>query len=333
MKHFLPLFLCLLALIVPKQTLAQTVDHEVLLARQLTADQGLFFALAQKDQSTMLSLRDQGADPNTSLSRLGLKARDVFGADEAIFNQPFDPTGWPILTWAVYTDNQEAVNLLLQTGARINAPDVYGATALHWAAWAGQHTLAKILLNNGANCLATDIKGRTPKDWAISVGQNDIIRLLDSRSCRPVPIIDSDRDGVPDDRDLCPNTPFGAPVDERGCWVVAYANFFDFDKAIVKARYLPHIAAAATVLNNYPQLVVEIQGHTDAVGTAEYNLKLGLRRAEAVKAVLVNNGVLPHRLLISSKGFEVPIADNATASGRARNRRVEIHIAQPEALP
>lgn len=310
---------------------AQRVDPELMLARQITADQGLFFALARGDVGTMVTLRGQGANPNISLSLLGLKVKDVFGDDQPIMNQPFDPTGWPILHWAVYLGNLEAVEVLLKSGARVNTPDVYGATALHWAAWGGRHSIAKLLLNNGASCQSMDIKRRTAKDWAIMMGQNDMIRLLDSRTCKPAPIRDSDLDGVPDDQDLCPNTPYGAQVDERGCWVVAYASFFDFDKSVVKAQYLPYLAEAATVMKNYPDLVVEVQGHTDSIGTQEYNYNLGLRRAEAVKKVLVNNGIQASRLNVSSRGETQPIASNTLASGRARNRRVELHAAQLEA--
>ena len=328
MKRLL-FILIIMALCGPAAAMAQRVDPEVLLARQTTADQGLFFALARNDIGGMVTMRDQGANPNTSLAVLGLKVGDIFGQEMPIMEQPFDPTGWPILHWAVYLGNLEAVKVLLRSGARVNTPDIYGATALHWAAWGGKHTIAKHLLNNGASCRAMDIKRRTAKDWAIMMGQNDMIRLLDSRTCKPGPIRDSDGDGVPDDQDLCPNTPYGAPVDERGCWVVAYATFFDFDKSVVKSKYLPYIAGAAAVLNNHPDLVVEVQGHTDSVGTDEYNLKLGMRRAEAVKRVLVGNGVRPERLMTTSLGESQPIATNSTSSGRARNRRVEIHVAQP----
>lgn len=303
------------------------VDEEVLLARQHTADQGLFYALAKDDIAGLVTLRDQGADPNTSLSRLGLKVADVF-PDTPITTQPFDPRGWPILHWAVYLDNIEAVKVLLRSGARVNAPDIYGATALHWAAWGGRHSIAKLLLNNGASCQAEDQKRRTAKDWAIMMGQNDMIRLLDARTCKPTAIRDSDRDGVPDDQDQCPDTPYGAPVDERGCWVVAYASFFDFDKAVVKSQYMTHIQDAARILKDNPNLKVEIRGHTDSVGTPEYNLDLGRRRAEAVARILAENGVDSNRFQLTSKGESEPATSNATANGRARNRRVEIHVVQ-----
>ena len=330
MKRLLILALLFMAICVPV-ALAQRVDPELMLSRQLTADQGLFFALAKDDITSMVVLRDQGANPNTSLGMLGLRPVDVFGV-ETIMGQNFDPAGWPILHWAVYLDNLEAVKMLIRNGARVNAPDIYGATALHWAAWGGRHSIAKVLLNHGASCRAMDSRRRSAKDWAIMMGQTDMITLLDSRTCRPASIIDSDGDGVPDDQDLCPNTPLGAPVDDRGCWVIAYANYFDFDKSVVKSQYLPMLADAARVMKNYPELSVEVQGHTDAIGTEQYNMGLGKRRAQAVKRVLVRNGVSSSRLNTTSLGESQPIASNSTSSGRARNRRVEVHVAEPGAF-
>ena len=327
----LSLILLVMALWAPAAAQGQKIDPELLLARQTTVDQGLFFALARGDIQTMVTMRNQGANPNASLSILGLAAKDVFGDEAPILDQPFDSAGWPILHWAVFLNNMDAVKLLLRGGARVNAVDVYGGTALHWAAWGGRHSIAKLLLNNGAGCFVTDIKRRTPKDWAIMSSQSDMVTLLASRTCRPGTEKDSDGDGVPDHLDLCPNTPFGAPVDERGCWVVAYANFFDFDKAIVKSQYLPHLANAAEVLNNNPELKVDIQGHTDGIGTDDYNYNLGLRRAAAVKQVLVDYGVDSYRLATSSMGKRQPIADNRSAQGRYLNRRVEIHAGEPEA--
>ena len=328
----LSLVLLVLAVWAPAVAFGQRVDTELLLARQITADQSLFFALARNDIQSMIAFRKQGANPNASLSILGLKAKDVFGGESPIVDQPFDPAGWPILHWAVFLNNIEAVKVLLRGGALINAVDVYGGTALHWAAWGGRHSIAKLLLNNGASCWATDIKRRTPRDWALMSSQSDILTLLAARTCRPgAASKDSDGDGVPDHLDLCPNTPLGAPVDERGCWVVAYANFFDFDKAIVKSQYLPHLAGAAELLNNNPGLKVDIQGHTDSAGTDEYNLRLGLRRAEAVKNVLADNGVNTGRLSISSRGERQPISNNRSSRGRSLNRRVEIHVREPEA--
>ena len=67
-------------------------------------------------------------------------------------------------------------------------------------------------------------------------------------------------------------------------------------------------------------------GHTDSVGTNAYNDKLSLRRAEAVKAYMVSKGLDPARLYTEGKGETQPVADNATAEGRAKNRRVTIEV-------
>ncbi|MDR2354146.1 MAG: OmpA family protein [Deltaproteobacteria bacterium] len=315
-------------LIMALPAMADRLDPEAVMAQQLVADQGLFFALAQNNITGLAALRDQGADPNTTLGKAGLKPQTVFDSSLPIFKQPFNTTGWPILTWAVYLNNEAAVNLLLRAGARVNTPDEYGATPLHWAAWAGRHNLAKLLLNNGASCQAKDFKKRTPKDWAIMASQNDMIILLDSRTCRTTSIQDEDQDGVPDSQDQCPHTPLGAPVDDRGCWVVAYATFFDFDRAVIKSEFIPHLQQAARVLNNNPEIHVTLVGHTDYVGTDTYNYDLGLRRAIAVKNQLTRDGVSPDRLGVISKGETEPIDSNQTSSGRARNRRVEIHVSQ-----
>jgi OOP family OmpA-OmpF porin len=143
------------------------------------------------------------------------------------------------------------------------------------------------------------------------------------------PCKDSDSDGVCDDRDVCPMTPVGAPVDERGCWIAAYSQFFDFDKAEVKSAFHPRLKYAAELITKNPQIgVVTIAGHTDGVGTEAYNLDLGKRRAEAVKELLIKFGAPAERLTVESFGKSKPIADNDTEEGRAKNRRVEFHVGQ-----
>jgi OOP family OmpA-OmpF porin len=103
-------------------------------------------------------------------------------------------------------------------------------------------------------------------------------------------------------------------------------TFFDFDKSIIKPegkKLLDQIAAQVQTINLEAIIAV---GHTDWIGTAEYNLKLSQRRAAAVKAYLVSKGVDANRITTEGKGKANPIADNRTAAGRAKNRRVEIEI-------
>ncbi len=134
---------------------------------------------------------------------------------------------------------------------------------------------------------------------------------------------DRDGDGVYDDLDQCPNTPKGAKVDERGCWVLENVHF-DFNKWDIKPQYYPELIQVAIVLQDNPSLAVEIQGHTDDIGTASYNKKLSKQRADSVMNYLVKMGIDKKRLSTKGYGFTRPIASNLTKRGRAMNRRVEL---------
>ena len=79
-------------------------------------------------------------------------------------------------------------------------------------------------------------------------------------------------------------------------------------------------------LEKYPQSMLSVTGHTDLVGTAEYNSRLGLKRAQVVGTYLEKQGVTASRIVTDSKGSTEPAADYLTAEGRARNRRTEISI-------
>ncbi|KXS56193.1 MAG: hypothetical protein AMR96_04025 [Candidatus Adiutrix intracellularis] len=141
------------------------------------------------------------------------------------------------------------------------------------------------------------------------------------------PCPDSDGDGVCDANDICNNTPRGAPVDERGCWIATYAQFFDFDKDIVKSEFKSRLQHAADLIKNNPSLPrIIIAGHTDNIGRFEYNQELGRRRAQAVLNLLLKYGVSPDRLSLVSFGDQKPVAPNNTEENRARNRRVEFHV-------
>jgi SH3 domain-containing YSC84-like protein 1 len=136
-----------------------------------------------------------------------------------------------------------------------------------------------------------------------------------------VSIVDADADGVPDEQDNCPNTPKGALVDTSGCWAF-HGVFFDFDQNTIKPESQLLFDNALKVLNLNPGLTVEIQGHTDDVGPADYNLQLSESRAQAVKDYLVGHGIDPARLTIKGFGMSNPIVPNDSEEGRAYNRRV-----------
>ncbi len=135
--------------------------------------------------------------------------------------------------------------------------------------------------------------------------------------------LDSDGDGILDPADQCPNTPKDADVNSVGCWVVKGLRF-DFDSAKIKSEYYPLLDRVADILQANPSLKVEIQGHTDSIGSAEYNMALSKRRAQAVADYLASHGISADRLTVVGMGESQPIASNDTEEGRARNRRVQI---------
>ena len=136
--------------------------------------------------------------------------------------------------------------------------------------------------------------------------------------------MDSDGDGVTDDKDQCSNTPIGATVDARGCWTYAEVVLFDFDSAEIKSEAPPSLNEASDILKKYPEINFEIDGHTDNIGPAEYNMKLSERRAKAVMEYFVSRGINPNRLTTKGFGFTKPVTNNDTKEGRAKNRRVEL---------
>jgi OOP family OmpA-OmpF porin len=136
--------------------------------------------------------------------------------------------------------------------------------------------------------------------------------------------LDSDGDGVADYLDQCPETPKGATVNRVGCWALEGVVLFDFDSDDIKPEAYPLLNEVLTILKKNPQLSVEIQGHTDNVGSAEYNQTLSEERAQAVMDYLVKNGIDPQRVSSTGYGLTRPVASNDTDEGRAKNRRVEL---------
>jgi len=101
---------------------------------------------------------------------------------------------------------------------------------------------------------------------------------------------------------------------------------FDFNKAVLKPEAKRQLAVVLQALKEQPSLQTQIVGHTDGIGSDAYNIKLSQRRAESVAAYLAANGVTKQNLRTDWKGKREPVASNATATGRAQNRRVEITL-------
>ncbi len=101
---------------------------------------------------------------------------------------------------------------------------------------------------------------------------------------------------------------------------------FDFDSARIKHGFARSLDKLADVLLKYDRTVVHVVGHTDSVGSEEYNLDLSRRRAEAVADYLASRGVPRDRLRTEGRGESEPRASNATEAGRQLNRRVEVYV-------
>ena len=109
---------------------------------------------------------------------------------------------------------------------------------------------------------------------------------------------------------------------------VTYAAdaFFDFDKSVLKPEGKAKLDDLVSKVKGINLEVIIAVGHTDSVGSDAYNQKLSVRRSEAVKAYLVSKGIEKNRVYTEGKGEKQPVADNKTAEGRAKNRRVEIEV-------
>ncbi len=153
------------------------------------------------------------------------------------------------------------------------------------------------------------------------------------------PLEDRDEDTIPDPVDQCPDTPESRNgfEDQDGCPDEVPEEFtelvgviegihFDLDKDTIKKSSSSRLDRVAEVLNRYPDVRVEITGHTDSTGSYSHNMDLSRRRAEAVKVYLVAKGVSTSRIVTRGAGPSEPVASNKSKDGRAKNRRIEFQI-------
>lgn len=192
---------------------------------------------------------------------------------------------------------------------------------------------------------ADDIAGVSPFEEAVV--RLGLVVPLGSRAAptetpvaapAPVTVSDADGDGVPDGRDTCPDTASGTTVDANGCppplppatdfepvsFPFDESGLTDYAKAILDraaARMRERLAAA-------PDLLVQLSGHTDWIGTEGYNQALSERRAASVRDYLVSKGVDGDRVRSFAFGETRPVDSNETEDGRARNRRVELQLSE-----
>jgi OOP family OmpA-OmpF porin len=148
---------------------------------------------------------------------------------------------------------------------------------------------------------------------------------VDASGCE----LDSDGDGVVDSQDKCPDTPKGDRVDAAGCSFKEEIKLpgvvFETGSADLKPESLPVLEGAIATLKRYPELNIEVAGHTDSRGSDAFNLDLSARRAESVLKYLHDGGVTN---AMKSRGYgeRQPIGSNTTDDGRQQNRRVVLRV-------
>ncbi|POA78808.1 OmpA family protein [Pseudomonas sp. DP16D-R1] len=158
---------------------------------------------------------------------------------------------------------------------------------------------------------------------------------------------DEDGDGVFDRRDRCPDTPANTPVDHRGCPLPQYPAsvkpaepaqsevitlsdagdvLFAFNQSELTPTAKSQLDSIMGKLEDADVVSIKVVGFTDSVGSDANNQALSQRRASSVAEYLLSQGVAPNKITSEGKGESQPVADNETDEGRAKNRRVELHI-------
>ena len=151
------------------------------------------------------------------------------------------------------------------------------------------------------------------------------------------PVPDTDNDGVNDEADKCPTV--AGSADNNGCPVIkeeikkqvnfaAENIFFLTNSAELNSKSFKPLQTVADLLKANPELMLSVDGYTDNTGTEAANLSVSAKRAQAVRNYLINAGISPDRITANGYGQSNPVADNKTAAGRSKNRRVELKLRQ-----
>jgi outer membrane protein OmpA-like peptidoglycan-associated protein len=179
-----------------------------------------------------------------------------------------------------------------------------------------------------------DLKGCPDRDGDGIADKNDECPdNAGSKSLMGCP--DRDGDGIADKNDKCPDE--AGPKDNNGCPIPkekiekelkmgAEQIQFETGKSVIRKESASSLDKIIALMNEYPNSKFTVEGYTDNVGNAASNKALSQQRADAVKKYFTDKGIAADRLMSIGYGIEKPIASNATAQGRAQNRRVEIHL-------
>jgi OOP family OmpA-OmpF porin len=303
------------------------------------ADDGLIYGMTQYSNQglddAVLSIVGGGNTPVANALTDG--ANDLSGIKDRIAvilfsdgldNGVPDPVAAAASMKEMYGDNICIYTVLIGDSpeGRLNMEQIAAEGKCGFATEA--NNLSTRTLSNGSTVGTVDGMG----DFVTAV-------FLEKGPSAPAPMkkmvdLDSDGDGVPDSLDQCPNTPKGIKVDRVGCPFpipekvsITLLVEFDFDKAVVKPQYHGDLQKVANFLKAYPDTTAELEGHTDSIGSDEYNMKLSQRRAASVKKYLVEKlGIDAARLSSVGYGESRPVASNKTDEGRQKNRRVVANV-------
>jgi outer membrane protein OmpA-like peptidoglycan-associated protein len=149
------------------------------------------------------------------------------------------------------------------------------------------------------------------------------------------PVPDTDGDGVNDEDDKCPKE--AGPASNFGCPVIdvvavekinkaAQSIYFATSSSRLLAKSYPSLKEVVQILTDNPTYKIDIDGYTDSTGSVDKNQVLSEDRANSVKQYLITGGIDESRITATGHGVNDPVADNKTAAGRAKNRRVEMKL-------
>ena len=203
--------------------------------------------------------------------------------------------------------------LATSAGAQVKAADG-GKTIDNW-----QNGTGELVWKNGTNELCW-----RDANWTPATAAEGCDGALVKAAAAPAPA--SAAAPAPAPAAAAP-APAPAPAPAAASKVTYAADaFFDFDKSVLKPEGKAKLDDLVSKVKGINLEVIIAVGHTDSIGTDAYNQKLSVRRAEAVKAYLVSKGIEKNRVYTEGKGEKQPVADNRTAEGRAKNRRVEVEV-------
>jgi OOP family OmpA-OmpF porin len=204
------------------------------------------------------------------------------------------------------------------SGGRVTAAN--GGTQVdNWQNGTGEY-----VWRNGTNELCWRDANWTPATAAVGC-DGALVRAAAAPPPPPPPAPPVARPAPPPPPAAAPPAPAPQPPAATKVTYAADA-FFDFDKSVLKPEGRAKLDDLVSKIQGINLEVIIAVGHTDSVGTDNYNQRLSVRRAEAVKAYLVTKGIERNRVYTEGKGEKQPVADNRTAEGRAKNRRVEIEV-------